>query len=349
MKEKIISIVITAYLIIFMVLNIIVSDKEISYTERRKLSQFPKVDEKFTDNFEKYALDQFVLRDTFRSIKAFFNLNILHNKDNNKLVLKDDYIYKLEYPLNINSLNNFINMLNKINRDLDNKIYLSIIPDKSYFLSDEYLKVDYDHLFNELKNINDITYIPLNDILSIDDYYRTDTHWKQSSLIKVVDRLSTYMNFKYSNNYIINKYNNFKGVYYGQLGLNLTPDTLEYLTNNNINNANVSDLEHSNENKVYNIDKLNTFEPYDIYLNGSTPLITITNENCNSESELIIFRDSFGSSLSPLLIDSYSKITLVDLRYIDYNILSNYITIDDQDILFLYSTLVVNNSSTLKF
>lgn len=350
MKEKITSIVITLYLIVFLVLNIVIKDNDISLTERRKLNKLPKFNATFTDNFENYALDQFVFRDTFRSIKTMFNLNILRNNDNNKLVLKDDYIYKLEYPLNNKSLDNFINMINIINDDLkNNKVYVSVIPDKSYFLSDDYLKLDYDYLFNEISKIDNVTYIKLNDVLSIEDYYKTDTHWRQSSLIKVVDRLSKSMNFNYTNNYKINKYDNFKGVYYGQLGLNLKPDTLEYLTNYNIENAKVEDIEHTNQNKVYNLDKINTFEPYDIYLNGSTPLITITNNNSTSDSELIIFRDSFSSSIAPLLIDSYKRITLVDLRYIDYNILSDFLTIDNQDILFLYSTLIINNSDTLKY
>ena len=86
-----------------------------------------------------------------------------------------------------------------------------------------------------------------------------------------------------------------------------------------------------------------------IFLNGSTPLLTITNNECENDLELIIFRDSFGSSISPLLISSYKKITLVDLRYINYSLLKDYIEINNQDVLFLYSTLTINNSSTLKY
>ena len=31
---------------------------------------------------------------------------------------------------------------------------------------------------------------------NLDDYYKTDTHWKQENLNKVVDRLGSYMDFK---------------------------------------------------------------------------------------------------------------------------------------------------------
>lgn len=350
MKEKINSIIISLYLIIFLILNILFKDNDISLTDRRKLKQFPKLNYSFTDNFESYALDQFAFRDQFRSIKTTFNLDVLNNMDNNKLVLKNNVIYRLEYPLNEKSVNNFIKMIDLINKDLkNNKVYVSVIPDKSYFLSNVYLKIDYNYLFSTISEIDNIKYIPLNDILKITDYYKTDTHWKQSSLIKIIDRLSSYMDFKYTNDYVINKYEPFRGVYYGQLGLNIKADILEYLTNDNLLNSKVDDLERPNDKQVYNLSKLDTFEPYDVYLNGSTPLISITNDNSSSERELIVFRDSFGSSLAPLLINSYKKITLVDLRYIDYNVLHDYLKIDKQDVLFLYSTLIINNSSTLKY
>ena len=59
---------------------------------------------------------------------------------------------------------------------------------------------------------------------------------------------------------------------------------------------------------------------------------------------MILFRDSFGSSLVPLLLDNYRKITLVDIRYISSKILEQYIDFNGQDVLFLYSSLVLNQN-----
>ena len=61
-----------------------------------------------------------------------------------------------------------------------------------------------------------------------------------------------------------------------------------------------------------------------------------------------IFRDSFASSLAPLLIEGYSKITLIDIRYMRSKDIEKYVKIENQEVLFLYSTLVLNNSSILK-
>ena len=79
-----------------------------------------------------------------------------------------------------------------------------------------------------------------------------------------------------------------------------------------------------------------------MFLSGATPLITIENPQSNSNKELLLFRDSFGSSLAPLLAYNYSKITLIDLRYISEKLLDEYIDFKNQDVLFIYNTLVLN-------
>ena len=41
-------------------------------------------------------------------------------------------------------------------------------------------------------------------------------------------------------------------------------------------------------------------------------------------------------------------VTVVDIRYISSQLLGNYLSFQNQDVLFAYSTLILNNSSTLK-
>ena len=49
-----------------------------------------------------------------------------------------------------------------------------------------------------------------------------------------------------------------------------------------------------------------------------------------------------------LTIQDYAKVTLVDIRYIQIDVLERFLEFKGQDVLFLYSTLVLNNSSTIK-
>lgn len=356
MKEKILSISFVSFLTIFMFLNIFIKDTDISVSERRKLKSFPKlsisniIDASFMEDLDEYTVDQFILRDTFRTIKANINYKIFNKMDNNGIYIIDNNIFKTEYPTNIKSINNFINKINNINNFFteDNKVYLSIIPDKNYYNKKEkYLNIDYSLLFNEITKLN-YNYIELRDILTLDDYYKTDTHWKQENLIKIVDRIGDNLGFKINTAYKENKIEPFYGVYYGQAAMKLPADTITYLTNSTISNSKVYYLEDNKSNTVYTLDKVNNLDKYDIFLGGASAYIEITNPNTNNNKELIIFRDSFGSSLAPLLLDAYSKITLIDIRYINSDSYLKLLEFTNQDVLFLYSTLIVNNSSTLK-
>ena len=356
MKNKILSILFVLFLVIFFILNITVSDKEISKSERRKIKEFPKVtisniiDGKVMEDFDEYATDQFILRDTFRNIKANVNYNLLRKLDNNGIYVINDYIFKSEYPTNKKSIDNFVNKINYIQSFLtpNNNTYISIIPDKNYYVkSNKYLNIDYDYLYKEIKKINS-NYIELRDILELNDYYKTDTHWKQENLCKVVNRLGEYLEFSTECIYDKKRYDNFYGVYLGQSALNIKPDKLTYLISDTILDSDVYYLENNKINKVYIEENLNNLDSYDIYLDGASSYIEIKNNKNKSNKELVIFRDSFGSSLSPLLIEFYSKIILIDIRYINSNEYLNLIDFFNQDVLFLYSTLIVNNSSTLK-
>ncbi|MEG1146836.1 MAG: hypothetical protein RSE21_05330 [Bacilli bacterium] len=360
MKNKILTISFVLFLFLFLIMNFTTKDIEISKNERRNLTQLPKIsiknilDKSYMDKFEKYTLDQFPLRNDFRHLKSFINYNVFNKLDNNKIYIKNNYIFKSDYPLNNESIKNFTNKIDMINKKYltkKNKVYLSIIPDKNYYFKDKNtLNINYEELIsNVTTKLDYIKYIDLTKSLDLDSYYQTDTHWKQEKLENVITKLSNEMNFnKYNGNYIKNEYNKFYGVYYGQAAIKRKPEKITYLTNENIKGAKVSHYESKKSNKVYNESKLEGIDSYDVFLDGASSLIEIENDNIKNNKELIIFRDSFGSSIAPLLIDSYKKITLIDLRYISSDNLKDLVSFKEQDILFLYSALVINNSFTLK-
>lgn len=78
-------------------------------------------------------------------------------------------------------------------------------------------------------------------------------------------------------------------------------------------------------------------DPYELFLSGSISLLSIENPNAETDRELIVFRDSFGSSLAPLLAEGYAKITLADIRYLPSSQMGKLLDFTDTDVLFLYS------------
>lgn len=349
-------------LILGMVVNITLPKQEFSYSERRKLSEFPQVkiqkiaNGDFFDDLEDYFLDHFVYRDFFRRIDSLIRLNIFNQKDINGIYSINGGLYKIEYPLNEESV---IALSQKI-EDISQKylkgmqLYYSVIPDKSYFVSEEngYLCLDYQEMLSILdENISLSEYIDIFSCLNVDDYYLTDIHWRQDKLVKVANQIFDGMNDSYRiilEDYEIHKLSPFYGAYYGQFPLKARPDELVYLTNETTEKALVYNYYTSSYTKVYDEEKIDSADGYSVYLEGPVPLITIENPLCDNDDELYIFRDSFGSSLAPLLIERYKKIYLIDLRYASEDLIAENIDYKEgQRVLFLYSTTIINNSSTL--
>ena len=352
LKNKIISIGFVIIIISVFIINMINKDKMISTSERRKLNQLPKItvatirNGEVTKKWENYAVDQFIGRDFFRSIKAFYSLKIINQKDNNNLYEIDGGIYKMEYPLKTANLEKSAKKINDIyNKHLKNmNVYYSIIPDKSYYLkNDNHLKMDFNEIEKIMnENLKELQYIDISEVLTIEDFYKTDLHWKQEELQEVIEKITTELGLQNKNtSYEAQNLGDFYGTYYGQLGLKLSPDEMYILNNDIIENCKVYNYETQEITGVYNFK--NSDDKYDVYLSGATPLITIENPNASTTKELLLFRDSFGSSVAPLLVDNYKKIILIDIRYMSSSLLDKYIEFDGQDVLFLYSALVLNS------
>ncbi len=346
----------------FLIGNIAKSDEKISISERRKLAQFPKIsvenikDGTFMSGFESYAKDQFPLREQFRALKTAFSLYVLGQSDQHELYIKNGSIAKMEYPLRADSLQyattRFEEVYERYLLGTDTDVYLTIVPDKSYFLADEndYPSMDYDALAEQVRDgMEYAQYIDIFGDLQISDYYHTDAHWRQEQITDVARHLAGTMGVELTQQYEKKELEKpFYGVYYGQLALPVKPDTLYYLDDDILDHCTVYDYEDHAENKIYDLTKTEGNDLYEIFLGGSKSLLSIENPNAKTDRELIMFRDSFGSSIAPLLADGYAKITLVDLRYLPMERIGNYIDFKDQDVLFLYSTSVLNHSETLK-
>lgn len=354
-KNIIVSVLFLTILLLVFVLNILKPDTEISIAERRKLEQFPSFtlqnlfNGTFFSKFDTYVNDQFISRDNFRTAKAKLDLTFKGNYHN--IYIKNDYLVEQTYPLSYASVTNLTKKITDIkNKYLaNNKIYFSIVPDKNYFVNDNNLKMDYDLLESKMKeNLDFATYIKILDKLDLTDYYKTDSHWKQENIQKVADELLKGMNNYSSSSYNVENIAKFKGTYAYRVPVNTDFDEINIMTNDILKNARVFNYTTNTYTNVYDLNKKNSLDKYDIYLSGATPLLTIFNDKNTSGKELIIFRDSYGSSLAPLLLSSYSKITLVDTRYISPTILGNYINFDNKDVLFIYSISIINNSYSLK-
>ena len=373
MNTKIKNIVTSAVFVIFIfavsLCCIFHTPSEMSESERRPLAQFPVFEKSdkgintsiknYIADFEDYSLDQFPLRDTMREIKAFFEFNIFNKKDNNNLYITDGYISEMQPSLNKESVNNAAKIWNNIYKKyLDgkaDKVVLSVIPDKNYFMAEEngYLALDYEEMIAMLKEeCPDFEYADIFGELELDDYYKTDTHWRQEEIVKVAEKLAEAlgMSDEYKFDYKVNSLDvPFYGVYSGQIGLGVDSETINYLTSDVLDACKLYDYEIGDYVDIYDVAKANGRDPYDFFLSGAKKgPMRIDNPMQDNGKTLVIFRDSFGSSFAPLMVEGYSTIYVVDIRVTMGGMINNIVGgFEDKDVLFLVSAMVVNDSSEL--
>lgn len=364
--KKIINILITAVFVViifgFTALHLFTPDKDISEWERRRLEPFPDISVSsltkgtFMRNFETYLADHFPLRDSFRTLKAKFHFNVLGQKDNNDIYIADGYAGELDRNINTDSVQKFTQKLTSLYdtyvKNTDCKAFFSLIPDKSFYLTENtlYPHYSFDELYGlTMKNLpEEFNEIELYSLLSASSYYATDSHWKQEEIVPVADRIRENIGMDALGSFEKKEVGDFYGVYYGQSALPLEEDKLVYLTNEEIEKSTVTSIENKGTTRVYDLSKLDTFDRYSIFLSGAVSILEISNPAGDKDKELILFRDSFGSSLTPLLLSGYSKVTLIDTRYISPDMISDYVTFTNQDVLFIYSSAIVNNSASLR-
>ena len=336
-----------------------------TYSERRPLAQMPVISSdaiwnsiwngKFTADFEDFTLDQFPLRDQIRKIKSLFHYYVLNQSDNNGIYLVADTVAKLEYPMNKISVNYALGRFQYLQetylQDTDCKVYASMIPDKGFYIAEAngYPAMDYGAMESTFRSAMPwAEYVDIKDALSAESYYRTDTHWRQEKILDVARTLCDAMGAEVpkEDDYSPMIIENFYGVYFGQAALPMNGEDLVMLQSEKLQNCIVTDPITGKTSQVY--EEVKSADLYDTFLSGAQPLLVVDNPAGTPGKELILFRDSYGSSLAPLLLGDYSKVTLVDIRYIHPDQIGDYVNFRDQDVLFLYSTLILNNGRSLK-
>ena len=335
---------------------------DFSESERRPLEKFPELSIKtilngdFMDNFEDYTLDQFPLRDGFRSIKALAQYYLFGLSDNNDLYFADGHVAKLDFPLDENSVNYAADRFNELYetymKDKVNKVVFTMVPDKGYYLGEEngYPTMDYsrmEEIFAERLAFAEIC--DIKDLIDEGDYYFADTHWMQQNITEVAEKILEKLGarpFDDLESTLVTE--EFHGVYYGQSALPLAAEKIYMLHNSVLDSMTVYNYENGKTAGVYDFEKLESKDPYEFYLSGAASLLEVTNPAGSKGKHLIIFRDSFGSSLAPLLMRDYEKITLIDTRYIVPAMLGEYVDFEDADVLMAYSSLILNDAYIFK-
>ncbi|MCL2391469.1 MAG: hypothetical protein FWC66_02525 [Oscillospiraceae bacterium] len=359
-RERVTCAIFIGMIGIFFLLNLIIPPPEVLVSERRSPARFPELSVQtimsgsFMTGFDDYAADRFVFRDSFRAIKAFFVLEIMRMNDKSGIYNSDAVGVGQFRRVDATAFGQTSERIKRAAQIFDGQemnIFYSIVPDKSIFaerfMPGFNLELAESILFDVL---GDYEYIRLYDSLSAETFYKTDLHWDQAMIRAVTSHILTSMGANaHLSDFPINTVGEWRGVYAGQLALPVLPDLLRTVEvpGLTVRYLNERTLEFE-EGSVYDLGRFTGIDPYDVFLRGPQPLIIIENDSAPKRN-LYLFRDSFGSSLAPLMMEAYSTITVIDLRYINLQILDQFIEFTPgSDVLFIFSSQIFNNPSVLQ-
>ncbi len=337
------------------VVNLALPDTEFSEVENRYLQQFPdfSFDEfvfgDFTTDFEKYTSDQFFMRDSWMTIKSATELATGKGENNDVYYCENETLIEEFVAPEAEKVVTDISYIEEFADNIDVPVYFAIIPGVAEIWSDLLPKnAPNDSQKDLIDEYYDRTTVETIDIYSVlnskkDEYifYRTDHHWTSLGAYYGYTAIADAFGFEanpienYTREVVSNE---FLGTTYSTSGFTWTsPDEIETFVPeyDGLKVVNYSTGVPA-DGSMYDYTYLEKKDKYAMFFGGVTPLLEIETGNTDKPS-LLILRDSYTDSLSPFLLEHFSKISIIDLRYYNFP-LSDYIVDNNIDnVLLCYS------------
>ncbi len=339
-----------------------IKDRKFAENENRYLAQVPDIsisdilDCKFQDSLEEYLKDQICFRDSWITVKTFFEKASGDTDIGGAYLGKDGYDFEKITPddvddklftRNMNNVQTYFNNCKDIVGE-DNLSFL-LVPTSGYVLSDKLPKnailFNQDSYIDKVKNsMSGFNFIDARDELKShkdeDIYYRTDHHWttlgayygytqwEKSKDCKPVSKKD--MNFTK----VTDK---FRGSLYSKvLDGDSAYDDIYIAQNGDLDKFTV-EADGKKLEGFYCEEMLDKKDKYAYFFGGNYGEVKIHNESSDKKGNLLVIKDSFANSFVPLIADDYENIYMIDLRYYGGNML-NYLKEQNIDeVLVLYN------------
>lgn len=377
MKNKIHKIILVSAFFLFLLavpiltfLNLPEGDKPFSENENRYLADFPKItfenylNKEAMSDFEDWFADRLFGRESWIKLKngteRFFGkteVNGIFTVDDRMMQVWKGYDEEF-ISKNLEAINAFA----KANPDIptyfmlaptSQEIYAHTLPSVTPIGSQSELNA----FCKDKLECNVIDVFPA--LMSRSDeyiYYRTDHHWTSYGAYIAYTEAAKSLGFQaepLSSFDIEHASSSFRGTLYSKtLDDSITPDIIDYYHYNGAKtgvkltiNDGVSLKEYDS---LYFREYLDVKDKYSSFMGTNSPIMTVTSENNPNGQSILIFKDSYAHSLIPFLVNHYSKITVLDMRYIN----AGYSTLVDMDnfdsVLILYNAITFSEDSNIR-
>lgn len=330
-KITVVSVFLTFIAVLF-VLFLAMPNTDFSERENRYLATAPKFsfkalfDGDFTADFESYTTDQFPFRDAWTTLKA--RCERLCGKAENKGVFygTDGFLLEaFEAPAQ-DEIEKRVGYVNALAANVDVPVYFGLIPGS--------VEIEAAHLpanapTDSERNVIDKAYaaseVECIDLYSAldahrDDYifYRTDHHWTSLGAYWGYTALCDAWGLpcRALEDYAPETVSeSFYGTTYSSSGFSwVAPDSIDiYVPDDGTATVTNYSTGTAQAGVLYDMQALEHKDKYSMFLGGNTPRVDIASGH--EGEKLLILRDSFADSLLPFLLDDFSEITMLDMRY----------------------------------
>ena len=350
------ALIFLAFIGAFFILNLVLPDRQFSEQENRYLQMRPEFSFKslfsgdYTSKFETYTTDQFTFRDEWITLKAASELALGKQENNDVHLCENGTLIEGFKRPESSVLDSNMSALNTLVGNTDAKVYFALIPDKSDLYSsllpknvpNDSEKEVIDYCYGQSNATNVDMYSALSAHKDEYIFYRTDHHWTSLGAYYGLSALAESMGLpcpaldSYTDRHVVSE--EFYGTTWSSSGFSwVDPDTMETFVNAPEGLKVTSYPQGSPvEGKLYDFSFLEKKDKYSMFMGGNCPMHVIETGNEDKPS-LLILRDSYTDSLIPFLLDDFSEIHVLDLRYYHAS-LKAYIEQNDFDnVLVCYS------------
>lgn len=353
-------------------LHILTDDKDFSESENRVLATFPKLtistlaDGSFMRDFETYLTDQFPLRDTVISVKTFADRILGKNEENGVYIGKDGYLFDSQTDFDADRVKSITNAVKKFSKAHGNLITtFAVIPNSTSIYPQFMPKyLDLPEQKDQIKAIRkqigtDNIFCPAaHSLLSKNAeksqlYYKTDHHWTTRGAYIIFKEICMQWGLEVSKKDIDKKFDfyevstTFEGTLASTSGVHDTTDRIEICVPKDSEGTYIAHFESSGEKtaSLFFRDKLSQKNQYEVFLGGNYDKVIISTVSSTNKS-LLLIKDSYANCMIPMLTPYFSRIVVIDPRYLTDSLSSIINENEFTHMLYLYNlnTLLEDNS-----
>lgn len=358
-QEKLVGIIFILTLFLFLIINVIVPDREKSVQENRMLATKPKfrlsslISGDYDEKFEAYMDDQFVGRDMWRKLKVAVDRiggsrleNGVYIGTNGQLLEQIEVADENHLAANIKAIKSFSESQSKI------PVRMMLVPDAANVLNHSLPALakpeDQTQMFSMVrKDLGDsVEWIDVSTELNKHKtekiYYRTDHHWTTLGAFYAFQAAAPSLGIDgdLSGKYVsYTVSDSFNGMLASKSGVNLgEKEQIDIYVPTEEDTDLIVDYvdEGKRSTSLYDSSKLKEKDQYTVFLGGNSSLLDIRTVS-TSTKRLLLVKDSFANSFIPFLTPYYREIVVVDPRYYSGTINDLMDSYRISEVLFLYS------------